>query len=231
MPIDPLTVPIDHSTSPRLQGPDPRTFGQYDQRPSGPIKGLRESLNDMSAERAALLPYRDRAMASLSNQASRQAKNVRSVATMRAAQGDRLTPTTARGALDAATRRMRARQGIVNRGDAAVKNQELKDRMAVAQQQMLRRGTLLNALQKYENLQQGVNLGVQDANDRAKASQYSMFGSVIGMGAAAARNAWNNRTPVSQPMDEGTAAADYQNADPNIGVNYSNFENDPTVYT
>lgn len=191
---------------------------------------LQTSVAQMGKERQSLMPYRDRALTNLANQGERMAANVQRVATMRAAQGDRAMPTSFRGALDAATRRARARQGIVNRGDAAVRNQQLKDRLAVANQQLQRRGDLQNTLQQALNIKEGVNVGVSDANNRAKASRYKMLGSLAGAATKVGMHMWNNRSMLTQSMDQGTAGADMLNQNPDFGVNYSDPYSDPTVY-
>lgn len=92
-------------------------------------------------------------------------------------------PTGFRGALDAATRRVRARSGIVNRGDQAIRSQGLKDRIEIAKGSAMRRGKLQQALQTSQNIREGVNVGVQNANQAIAESNADMFGGVAGAAA------------------------------------------------
>jgi monoamine oxidase len=147
----------------------------------------------------------------MANAGDRGAAEVRNVANMTAALNNQAPVTSFSDALASADRRAKARQGIVNRGDAAVRNQQLKDRLAIAKGQISRRGDLINTLQTSANIREGVNAGLSDANNQIRQSNAGMWGSIAG-GAARFGKQWlNNRPPAgvtTQSMDMGTAAAD-----------------------
>jgi hypothetical protein len=113
---------------------------------------------------------------------------------------------------------MRTRQGIVNRGEAAIQNQALKDRLRVVQSGLTKRGSLQNLQQQAINIREGTNVGIQDANNRARVAQANMWGSIVGSAARLGKQWWDNRggtgTQNQQTMDQGTAAADYINQNP-----------------
>ena len=119
-------------------------------------------------------------------------------------------------------RRGRARQGIVNRGDPAIRNQQLKDRLQLARSSITRRGTLQQTSENAMRLRSGLNASELRAKDqvgaaRAGALGFAVGGAVRGFGG----NLFNSDTTVPVATDEGTAAADvFNNSDlTNFGIN------------
>lgn len=193
---------------------------------------LRTDVLRLGQERQEMAPQVGRHVGGVGNAASRLRGRLSRDATMRVAQGDQAAPVSFRGALNQATRRMRARQGIVNRGDAAISNQTLRDRIQVARVNATRRGSLQNALSQAANIREGVSVGVSNANQRIAQSQASMFGSIAGAATSyLAGRGDNGGGSVSEGVDTGTAAADAINANPGAGFNYSDpFAAPPVVY-
>lgn len=179
-------------------------------------QSIKDEIGKLQNVRDSLQPARTRHLGGIANAENRLRASLGRQATMKVAQADRAMPTSFRGALDQATRRMRARQGIVNRGDAAIRNQSLRDRIAVARQQESRRGSLQNTLQQAVNIREGVNVGLSNANARIRSAKANMYGTLAGAGVRAFGSWWNNRTPgvTTQSMDQGTAAADFMNMNP-----------------
>ena len=68
--------------------------------------------------------------------------------------------------LEQTLRRGKARQGIMNRGDAAIRNQQLKDRLALARSSVGRRGALQQTSADAARLRAGLS-----ATERAAKSQ------------------------------------------------------------
>lgn len=193
-------------------------------------QSLRQEVGNLQSLRDSLQGARNRHLGNVSNAENRLRTGLSNAATMKVAQSDRYSPTSFRGALDSATRRMRARQGIVNRGDAAIRNQSLKDRIKVAQGSAVRRGNLQNVLQQGINIREGVNVGVSNANNRIKAARANMFGTLAGSAASIIKNIDWGSGGVSQSMDQGTAAADSLNqGDGSLPPDYLDFENPPPV--
>jgi|VirMetMinimDraft_7_1064189.scaffolds.fasta_scaffold08709_6 hypothetical protein len=183
----------------------------------------------LASERAGLRQYQGQQIGDIGNRQSRLQHDLRRMASMRVAQNEAQQgiPTSGRAATEQAVRRMRARQGIVARGDKAIANQTMKDRLRAVQQTQTRRGQGQNMLQQAQQIKQGVNIGVSDANNRAKASTYGMYGSAAGMLAKGVQTYMNRPPGITQGMDQGTASADYQMMYPDVGTNYSNFETNP----
>lgn len=160
----------------------------------GPVD-LKTSINNLQRERESFGLNRTRTLTALANAGDRGAADARRAGGLTAARADKVNPTSYADAIAGAERRAKVRQGIVTRGDAAVRNQQLKDRLQIAQGQASRRGALINTLQTAANIKEGVNTGVQDANARVRESQASMFGSIAGAAGAVGKNWWNNRSP------------------------------------
>lgn len=173
---------------------------------------LRADVTRMTGERDALAPAVARNIGAIGNARTRLSRQLGRDATMRAAQGDNAPATSFAGTLAAATRRARARQGIVNRGERAIENQSLRDRIAVARQNSMRRGSLHEALAGAANIREGVQQANASARQMIAESRANMFGSLAGGLTSLAASYFGNRPgSVSRGVDQGTAAADYMN--------------------
>lgn len=179
-------------------------------------QSIKDEIGKLQNVRDSLQPARTRHLGGIANAENRLRASLGRQATMKVAQADRAMPTSFRGALDQATRRMRARQGIVNRGDAAVRNQSLRDRIAVARQQESRRGSLHNTLQQAVNIREGVNVGLSNANAQIRAARANMWGTIAGSASRALTHYLDNRQPnvTVESMDQGTAFSDFSRMNP-----------------
>lgn len=143
---------------------------------------LRRDVNKLGASRAAYDNLREQHRDNVRSDPTVLGAQLNRTANAMVQQQERgLTSPAFGGQLQAAVRRMRARQGIVNRGDEAIKNQNLKDRIEIVRNQMKRRGQLQQGLQSAANIRQGVNVGIQDANQLMAQSDASLWGGVAGM--------------------------------------------------
>lgn len=181
---------------PNIPGPGDRDIWRGP-RQAAPVD-LRTAIGNLQRERNSFAENRRRSLSALQTAGERGAAQNRKNASLLAARADAALPTSFSQAMGSAERRAKVRQGIVSRGDEAVRNQQLKDRLKIAQQQATRRGSLINVLQTHENIKEGVNAGVSDANARAQASTASMFGSIAGTAAGLGKQWYDRRNTLSE---------------------------------
>jgi len=115
--------------------------------------------------------------------------------------------------LEQTVRRGKARQGIVDRGDASIRNQQLKDRLMLAKQSIGRRGTINESMANAGALRSSGDAAQRAAANQSSAAMTGMFGAIAG---GAVRgfggNLFNGSGgDISVDMDSGTAGADFQN--------------------
>lgn len=201
--------------------------GSQDATETFSSRNLQRDIQRLSDERNDMAPARTRSIGQAGNAESRLQRALGGQASAAVAAREGALPVSFRGAINQATRRMRARQSIVNRGDAAIRNQSLKDRIQVARGSASRRGSLHNALQQAANIREGVNTGVQDANQRIRESRANMFGSIAGAAVRIGKDYFGRSGTVSPETDQGTASADFYNMDP---IDYDPMAPQPTVY-
>lgn len=154
--------------------------------PSGPNADFAASIEGLSPQAARLGKIADRRTGRVERQAGQQMQELRGAASSALAQQDAVVPTSFAGSLDAAARRSKARAGIISRGDSAIRNQQLRDRLEIARRSRGRQGQALRGLGAAANIQEGVNLGVQDARDFGRQSQADLFGGLAGIAAGIA---------------------------------------------
>lgn len=77
----------------------------------------------------------------------------------------------------------KVRQGVMNRGEGAIRNQRLKDRLQLARSGVRRKGAALSLAQTGENIRSGVDIQTRAADDRGRAADADLIGT--GLGAAA----------------------------------------------
>jgi len=100
---------------------------------------------------------------------------------------------TAGGTLRRGLRVAKARQGIMNRGDSAIRSQRLKDRLQLARSGLSRKGAALRMQSIGQQIRSGVDIGVESARDRGKASTAGLIGTGLGAAAGVLRqNKLNN---------------------------------------
>lgn len=79
-----------------------------------------------------------------------------------------------------ALRRAKARVGIVNRGDEALRNQQLQDRLKQVKAGISARGRGIQTQTKAQNIMSGVNVAASDAAARGRAATADMAGGIAG---------------------------------------------------
>lgn len=143
----------------------------------------REQLTSLSTQADALGGLRQRVNSSIDNAPDRITRGVSNAAGSAVQQefGDHQTGAVTQGPLLAnALRRAKARVGIAQRGDAAARNQQLKDRLTAARAGIRGQARALDSQVKGANLRAGVNIGVADAKARARASTADAIGGTLG---------------------------------------------------
>ena len=115
--------------------------------------------------------------------------------------------------LEQSLRRGKARQGIVNRGDAAIRNQQLKDRLQLARSSVSRRGQIQGAAGSARQLRAGLDASERSAKSQvgsalAGAGGFIAGGAIRGFG----DNLFNSDSTIPVETDTGTAAADFFNS-------------------
>lgn len=93
---------------------------------------------------------------------------------------DPRTATTAGGTLSEALRRAKARQGIVQRGDKAVRQQRLKDRLSLVRSDIGRRASALDLQGAGQQIRAGVELNAQSAKNSISNARTGAFGATAG---------------------------------------------------
>jgi hypothetical protein len=120
-------------------------------------------------------------------------------------------------------RRGRARQGILTRGDEAVKNQQLKDRLQMARSGINRRGALMSAASNAERIRGGLEAAQVRAGSMVDSAYAGAGGFLLGAGIKGFGSQISDffNQPTTQSMSEGTAAADFMNFAPDTGFDFT----------
>lgn len=82
--------------------------------------------------------------------------------------------------LEQSVKRGKARQGIVARGDKAIRNQQLKDRIALARQSVVRRGQLMQSSENAARLRAGAEASSRAASSQVHSAMAGAAGSIAG---------------------------------------------------
>ena len=126
--------------------------------------------------------------------------------------------------LEQTIRRGKARTGIINRGEKAIANQKLKDRIGIARQRIGRKGILEDALGNAANIRAGVDDARRNAKDQVSAAFGGAAGSILGGLASGFGSKLFKGSGVPVQTDLGTASADFQNMNfHNTGFDFDNI--------
>lgn len=140
---------------------------------------LRSSLARTREQRSGFSKLSTRQAANIGGQKDRLRRSLGAAASLKAARSSS-TPTSFAGSIQDATRRASARQGIVNRGEKAIANQSLKDRLSFVRSGLRQHGVAQQSLSQGANIREGVNIGVTDANEAINASNQALVGTAVG---------------------------------------------------
>lgn len=111
--------------------------------------------------------------------------------------------------LTMALKRNKARQGIALRGDAAIRNQQMKDRVAFGKSALGRKAAAEGGLAQHAKLEQGVLAANTNADILRQQAMMGAFGTLAGAGVRGLQDFFSNTGGAVDPgMDQGTAAAD-----------------------
>jgi hypothetical protein len=107
-------------------------------------------------------------------------KSGANLAAQRAGSSQIAGPRGFAGSLEQAVRRGKARQGINERGEKAIRNQQLKDRITLARQSLSKRSTLIQSSASAARLRAGGDAAAQSARDQTNSAFAGALGSVAG---------------------------------------------------
>lgn len=140
----------------------------------------RTQLGVIDRTRQQFAPLRDRFTADVGTIGDEQ-RTLRSAANQASFLNLKQNPGNTRGGVvDNALRSAGARQGIVNRGDAAIRNQRLKDRLQIVRSGLSRRGAALDLQGAGQQIRAGVNIQRGEARDAGAAARSSAVGGGLG---------------------------------------------------
>ncbi len=114
--------------------------------------------------------------------------------------------------LEQTLRRGKARQGIVARGDKSVLNQQLKDRLAGARQDIARRGVVQQTVGDAGRIRSGLDTSLRSSSDSVNQAFAGAAGSIAGGLIGGFGDKLFSSKGVSVGMDQGTASADAINS-------------------
>ena len=143
---------------------------------------LRSQIESLGAERKQFSALAQRHERDAQNIAPEQRK-LRASASSASAQAVRDAGgggTNAAGSLRTALRQAKARQGIVLRGDEAIKGQRLKDRLKFARSALTRRVSAIDLGTSGQQIKAGIQLNAQNARDSLATARSGAAGAAIG---------------------------------------------------
>lgn len=153
--------------------------------------GIRSQVSQIGANADSLSGLRSQVNESVSNAPDREGRGIRNAASLFSQQrlGDQATGAVTHGSvLDNALRRAKARVGIAGRGDTAIRNQQLKDRLTRVRTDVRSQGRALQMQVTGQNIKAGVNVGVGAAQRSGQAFRADAIGTTLGGISAALKN-------------------------------------------
>jgi hypothetical protein len=175
--LRPFGSPSNLSADERLQ----RRLGRLGSKSTGADR-IRSQVSSLGEDRARFGQLAQR-FATSANAIGGKLRAVGRTAASEAGQDPR-TATTAGDTLSEALRRAKARQGIVQRGDQAVRQQRLKDRLQLVRSDVGRRSSALDLQTQGQQIAAGVNLSGQNARDAISGTRADALGGAMGSFAA-----------------------------------------------
>jgi hypothetical protein len=145
--------------------------------------GTRRQLNEVSQQADSLAGLRSRVNASIGNAPRSEGRKVRDAASLAVQQqlGDQETGAVTQGdLLSNALRRAKARVGIASRGDNAIRNQQLKDRLVQVRAGISDKSRAINEQLQGTSIRTGVANQVREARQFGKDATASAFGGALG---------------------------------------------------
>ena len=143
-----------------------------------PTDLARAQVGSLGADRSQFRTMAERFSLDANNIGNEQLQ-LRQAAAGAAGQAPRVA-TTAGGTLEEALRRAKARQAIVNRGDGAIRNQRLKDRIMGARSDLRKRASALDLQSTGSNIRAGVDLSTAQTNRAIAGNRADALGGVLG---------------------------------------------------
>lgn len=112
-------------------------------------------------------------------------RSLRGIVSSAAAQNQSAeTGVTAGGTLRDSLRRAKTRQGVINRGDAAITNQRLKDRITAARSGIAQKASALDLAGAGAQIRAGIELNAQRGRDAISGARAGAAGATAGAFAA-----------------------------------------------
>ena len=169
----------DYFTASRLQNQQAGEFAS---------SHLKREIALRGEERAEFTPLRKRFIANVGNKDRRMSQRLQGSISSQVAQQFNEPATNFADAISASTRKAKIRGEISNRGENAIKNQQLRDRIAIMRSGQKRRGAIQDALSQATNIREGVNVGVANANQAIANSNADLAGGITGSVLAGIKN-------------------------------------------
>lgn len=156
----------------------------------------REQLGVVSGERSRFAGLRDQFMGNVETISGEQGR-FGAAASSQAFQvlRDQGAGVSVGDTLNRGLRVSKARQGIMNRGDNAIRNQRLKDRLQLVRAGISRKGAALGLQAAGQQIRSGVNIGVRRAKDQGRAAVAGAIGTGLGAAAGLFRQSRLNKEP------------------------------------
>jgi hypothetical protein len=122
----------------------------------------------------------------------------------------------------------KARRRISMRGEKAIANQQLKDRIGIVKSNLLRRGRSLETAGAGARIQFGLDANLQAARDRGNAAMSGAIGAAAGgLAAEFGPKLFSRDNADIDPVTSlGTASSDFQRMSPNTNFNKQFFDID-----
>jgi hypothetical protein len=144
---------------------------------SGQLDQVGAQAAQLGGLRSNVLQGIDTAESRIGGRNRRQAANV-----VQQQFGDQQTGAVTHGdVLNNALRRAKTRTGIAQRGDSAIRNQQLKDRLEQVRQGIAGQARGIDLQTAGQDIKSGVALGRQSASERIAASNASAVGGILGI--------------------------------------------------
>lgn len=158
-------------------------------------KDTRVQLGQIGQQASQLTGLRSRVQANIGNSAARQKRQLGGAASLAAQQeaGDQATGATSHASTVAnALKRAKARTGIAGRGDKAIRNQQLKNRLTQVRAGVAQKGRAIDLQTQGASIRAGVDTNKEAASLYSRSATAGAIGSAAGGLAATLKNNQTN---------------------------------------
>lgn len=154
------------------------------------LKGV---LDQIHSDRGRFDALRSKEIAGVDSQAARESHRFGASLSSQMASQFAAPPTSFAGAIGDAVKKSKVRSLIQARGDNAIKNQQLADRIRLGKIGVARRGQAAQTLADAQSIRAGLNLQSRQISDAAAADRASAIGGLAGVAGGFIKNWFNNK--------------------------------------